>query len=116
MDNNESPLKRIVLKFSCSAVTAISQEEKCQLLIIMWSGQTLMRTFIQYTISVILVSSLALYSRVVYSVHVTWRSSVEADYSQVFCLILLHNSFILQRERCGWFDSHLLVHLGLLMC
>lgn len=43
---------------------------------------------------------------------VTWRSSVEADSSQVFCLILLHHSFILQRERCG----HFLVHLGVLMC
>lgn len=27
MDNNESPLKRIDLSFSCSAVTAISQDD-----------------------------------------------------------------------------------------
>lgn len=42
MDNNQSALKTIALKFSCSA--AISQEEKCQLSIIMWSGRTLMKT------------------------------------------------------------------------
>lgn len=96
---------RIALEFSCSAVTAISQEEKCQLFIIMWSGQPLMRTFIYHQCDISVNLS---------SLHVTRR--VEADYSQVFCLLLLHYSSILHRERCGWLDSHSLVHLGLLMC